>query len=63
MSTDDSRYGGSGLGMRPTIAVEETPFHGYPQSVALQVPPLGALVLALEDSAVARAADGGNGTS
>ncbi len=62
MSTDDSRYGGSGLGMRPTIEVQDTPFHGYPQSVALQLPPLGALVLALEDSAVARA-DGGHGSS
>jgi 1,4-alpha-glucan branching enzyme len=61
MSTDDTRYGGSGLGMRPTIEVQDTPFHGYPQSVALQLPPLGALVLALEDSAVARA-DGGHGT-
>jgi 1,4-alpha-glucan branching enzyme len=55
MSTDDVRYGGSGLGMRPTIEVEGTPFHGYPQSVALQLPPLGALVLALEDTAIARA--------
>ncbi len=39
--------------MRPTIEVEATPFHGYPQSVALQLPPLGALVLALEETAVA----------
>jgi 1,4-alpha-glucan branching enzyme len=62
LSTDDSRYGGSGLGMRPMIDVEDTPFHGYPQSVALQLPPLGALVLALEDAAVVRA-DGGHGTS
>ncbi len=63
MSTDDSRYGGSGLGMRPMIDAEDTPFHGYPQSVALQLPPLGALVLALEDDAVVRAGDGGNGAS
>ena len=63
MSTDDSRYAGSGLGMRPTIEVESTPFHGYPQSVALQLPPLGALVLTLEDSAVARIADGGHAPS
>ena len=62
MSTDDTRYGGSGLGMHPVIEVENTPFHGYPQSVALQLPPLGALVLALEDAAVVRA-DGGHGTS
>ena len=63
MSTDDTRYGGSGLGMRPTIEVENTPFHGYPQSVALQLPPLGALVLTLEESAVARVADGGHAPS
>jgi 1,4-alpha-glucan branching enzyme len=63
MSTDDSRYSGSGVGMHPMIDVEDTPFHGYPQSVALQLPPLGALVLALEDAAVARATDGGHGTS
>jgi hypothetical protein len=49
--------------MRPAIEVEDTPFHGYPQSVALQLPPLGALVLAPEDTVVARAADGGHGTS
>jgi 1,4-alpha-glucan branching enzyme len=63
MSTDDGRYGGSGVGMRPTIDVEGTPFHGYPQSVALQIPPLGAVVLAPEEAAVARATDGGHGTS
>jgi 1,4-alpha-glucan branching enzyme len=63
MSTDDGRYGGSGVGMRPTIDVEDTPFHGYPQSVALQLPPLGALVLVPEEAAVARATDGGHGTS
>ena len=63
MSTDDSRYGGSGLGMRPTVDAEPTPFHGYPQSVALQLPPLGALVLTLEDASITRPADGGHGTS
>jgi 1,4-alpha-glucan branching enzyme len=63
MSTDDSRFGGSGVGMRPTIDVENTPFHGYSQSVALQLPPLGAVVLAPEDTTVARATGGGHGTS
>ena len=53
MSTDDRRYGGSGIGARSTIEVEDTPFHGYPQSVALHLPPLGALVIAPEDAAVA----------
>ncbi|MGQ0713942.1 MAG: 1,4-alpha-glucan branching protein GlgB [Gemmatimonadaceae bacterium] len=62
MSTDNGRYGGSGIGMQPVIDVEGTPFHGYPQSVALHLPPLGALVLAPEAS-VARITDGGHGSS
>ena len=41
------------LARRSTIEVEATPFHGYAQSVALHLPPLGALVIAPEDAAVA----------
>ena len=63
MSTDDRRYGGSGIGMHPTVDAESTPFHGYAQSVALQLPPLGALVLALEDAPGAGVAEGGHGAS
>jgi hypothetical protein len=43
------------------IDAEGTPFHGYPQSVSLHLPPLGALILAPEES-VARA-NGGHGSS
>ena len=51
MSTDDIQYGGSGFGAVSTVQVETTPFHGYAQSVALHLPPLGALVIAPEDAA------------
>ncbi len=47
-SSDDRRYGGS---QYETLAVVETdpiPFHGFPQSMALNLPPLGALVLVPE---------------
>jgi 1,4-alpha-glucan branching enzyme len=61
MSTDNGRYGGSGVGMTPMVDVEATPFHGYPQSVALHLPPLGAVMLAPEESAAR--ANGGHGSS
>ena len=46
LSSDASRFGGSGFGQQGTVATDPAPFHGYPQSLALDLPPLGALVLA-----------------
>jgi 1,4-alpha-glucan branching enzyme len=46
LSSDSSRVGGSGFGEQGTVTADRSPFHGYPQSVSLDLPPLGALVLA-----------------
>ena len=47
VNTDDSRYGGSGvtMGRRPTTA---EPSHGFDQSLALTLPPLGLAVMTLD---------------
>lgn len=44
-SSDDHRFGGSSVETFPRVSTEPSPFHGYPQSVRLQLPPLGVLVL------------------
>ena len=47
LSSDDHEWGGSGYGAFDTHRdATPSPFHGYPQSVELTLPPLGALVLA-----------------
>ena len=46
LSTDDLRYGGSGVGAWHGLDAEAVPFHGYPQSLTLTLPPLGVVVLA-----------------
>jgi len=38
-------YGGSNVGNEGWLATEPQPSHGHPQSLALSLPPLGALVL------------------
>jgi 1,4-alpha-glucan branching enzyme len=48
LSTDDTRFGGSGYPTVRNAEAELVPFHGYPQSVRLNLPPLGAVVLAPE---------------
>jgi len=45
LNSDDRRFGGSGWGAVEAVESEEVPFHGYPQSLRLNLPPLGALVL------------------
>jgi 1,4-alpha-glucan branching enzyme len=45
-SSDDPRFGGSGLTGAELVRADPSPLHGYPQSVELTLPPLGALVLA-----------------
>jgi 1,4-alpha-glucan branching enzyme len=45
-SSDDRRYGGSGVETAAAVEAEPAPFHGFSQSVVLRLPPLGALVLA-----------------
>ncbi len=46
LSSDDLEWGGSGFGAFHGVASEPLPVHGYPQSIAVTLPPLGALVLA-----------------
>jgi 1,4-alpha-glucan branching enzyme len=46
LSSDDRAWGGSGYGEFETLTTEPSAFHGYPQSVALTLPPLGAVVIA-----------------
>jgi 1,4-alpha-glucan branching enzyme len=48
LSTDDPRFGGSGHPTRERVEVDPSPFHGYPQSMRLTLPPLGAIVLVPE---------------
>ena len=42
----NSQTGGSGAGALDVVESDPTPFHGYPQSIEVTLPPLGALVLA-----------------
>ena len=46
ISSDATRFGGSGLGQEGEVHTDPSPFHGYPQSLSLNLPPLGAVVLA-----------------
>jgi 1,4-alpha-glucan branching enzyme len=46
LSSDSSRFGGSGFGQEGMVSADPSPFHGFPQSVSLNLPPLGALVIA-----------------
>jgi 1,4-alpha-glucan branching enzyme len=46
LSSDDTEWGGSGFGYVDGVDSEDSPFHGYPQSIELTLPPLSALVLA-----------------
>jgi len=45
LSTDATRFGGSGLGESEPVTPEAQPCHGRPQSLLLNLPPLGALIL------------------
>src|SRR5690606_26206930 len=55
LNSDNETFGGSGAPVRTSVAVENTPFHGFERSVALTLPPLGALLL-MVDSGVLRCA-------
>ncbi|HXT47520.1 MAG TPA: 1,4-alpha-glucan branching protein GlgB [Gemmatimonadaceae bacterium] len=46
LSSDASRFGGSGYGSEGELRTDASPFHGHPQSISLSLPPLGALLLA-----------------
>jgi 1,4-alpha-glucan branching enzyme len=46
LDSDAVEWGGSGFGAVDGIEAHATPFHGFPNSAELTLPPLGALVLA-----------------
>jgi 1,4-alpha-glucan branching enzyme len=46
LSSDNARYGGSGLDTPSSWRTDPIPFHNLPQSVSLRLPPLAALILA-----------------
>ena len=45
LNTDETRYGGSGLGNGPGLHADDVPWMGRPHSLSLLLPPLAALVL------------------
>ena len=44
-NTDDTQWGGSGVCAADPVPVEPVPSHGWQQSIALTIPPLGAVIL------------------
>ncbi|HEV7706243.1 MAG TPA: 1,4-alpha-glucan branching protein GlgB [Gemmatimonadaceae bacterium] len=46
LSSDSQRFGGSGFGQEGVVHTDAAPFHGFPQSLSLNLPPLGALIVA-----------------
>jgi len=51
INTDSKVYGGSNVGNQGFVQTEPVPFHGHPQSLSLTLPPLGGLILKLEEAA------------
>jgi 1,4-alpha-glucan branching enzyme len=45
LNSDSVHYGGSNVGNAAFVRVEAIPFHGFPNSISLTLPPLGCLVL------------------
>ncbi|MDB4906578.1 MAG: glgB [Gemmatimonadetes bacterium] len=45
LDSDASHWGGSGTLPVSRVTTQPSPFHGFPQSVTLSLPPLGALVM------------------
>jgi 1,4-alpha-glucan branching enzyme len=45
INSDSVYYGGSNVGNIDFVAAQDIPFHGFAQSVALTLPPLGCLIL------------------
>jgi 1,4-alpha-glucan branching enzyme len=43
--SDDKKYGGSDVETYTQVFTDPVAFHGYAQSLALRLPPLGAVVL------------------
>ncbi len=52
LSSDDATFGGSGHERPETVATDAEPYHGFPHSVQLTLPPLSVLVLLPEPGTV-----------
>lgn len=50
INTDHEVYGGSNAGDSGTVESQHCPWHGFPQSVELTLPPLGVLMLAVKNT-------------
>jgi 1,4-alpha-glucan branching enzyme len=46
LSSDDERFGGSGVTNTVRLAAEDEPWNGCEQSITVRVPPLGGMILA-----------------
>jgi 1,4-alpha-glucan branching enzyme len=57
-NTDAAEYGGSGIGNLGSVEAAPVPSHGFPTSLELTLPPLGALVLAQQLADAVRPEDG-----
>ena len=45
LNSDESRFGGSGVGMMDPVHADEVPVHGRKYSLSLSLPPLGCVML------------------
>jgi 1,4-alpha-glucan branching enzyme len=45
INSDSVYYGGSNVGNKARVKVEEIPFHGFSYSISLTLPPLACLIL------------------
>ena len=54
LNSDAEIYGGSGWGNMGGLNADDVPCHGHPWSLRLNLPPLGALILAPEDQTPAQ---------
>lgn len=52
LNTDAQAYGGGNVGNSGGVATTPRPLHGYPQSVAMVLPPLSTLILAPENGSL-----------
>ena len=51
LNSDASEWGGGGYHTMARVVAQPSPFHGFPQSIELTLPPLSALVLVPEKRA------------
>ena len=55
LNSDATAFGGSGYAVAEVVEAEAVPYHGFPQSVTVSLPPLSMMVLLPAEPADARA--------